>query len=93
MALTGTSTLNDVVTEYLANADYDVSASATKAKLFLVACRFLLILLPSRASSGGASELEFDPNTIKGEMNAAKSWINANSGGGVVHPDFRSFQE
>ena len=76
MALSGTSTLAEIQTAYLENADYQESGDVTKAKTFVTACRMLLVKMPEEADHSG-ERLQFDMELIRDEMKAAQSWLQA----------------
>jgi hypothetical protein len=87
MAIDSTSSLADVKAAYYDSADYDIDASDTgKCKLFIVACRQLLLRLNKRAAHGGRSEeVEIDPGVLERQIADAKRWLfvqNKNDNGG-----------
>lgn len=102
MALTSASTLAQVQAEYENNADYDSVASATKAKAFVVACRYLLGRLPSsmdHASGSGRQAIQRNLEVIQEQLKRAQAWVSSHgdatvgSGAGARHlsiEDFRS---
>jgi hypothetical protein len=85
-------------TAYFANAGYDATGSAAECRLFITACRKLL-MLPKRASSGERTEeVEHDLTLIRDQLNDASSWLvdavdQADGGGAVTHADFTGFRE
>jgi hypothetical protein len=90
----------DAKAAYLANADYDVTSDAAKARLFLVACRSLLFLMGKRSRTGANQEIEIDPTIVQTEMQRAIDWLSVNSSVSssaaaspdVILPDFHSFR-
>jgi hypothetical protein len=66
----------------LDNADYDVTSSVTKARLFVTAARRWLILSP-QSSSNQSSSMSWDTATISDMMAAATSFIAINAGSSV----------
>jgi hypothetical protein len=69
--------LSTAKSDYLTNSDYDLSGSVAKAKLFVSACRALLLLLPKRSRQSG-HEIETDPAVVqKAEQNALR-WLAEN---------------
>jgi hypothetical protein len=97
MALTSASTDAQVEAEYDDNADYDEDVSPSKAKLFIIACRYLLRRLASSIAKGG-SALGYDRRLIQQELEAAKAWLCVNDtssgsyGPRVTRPDFRNIR-
>jgi len=77
MALSSTSTLADVNAAYENNADYDLVESVTKAKDFVVACRFLLRRQPEESVSGNDRTRE-DYHKVQGQHDDALRWLRAN---------------
>ena len=79
---------------YLDNADYDETASVSKAKLFRTACRQLIVLLPSSAMRGAGSNQQtvgFRIEEIRRSLEAVECWMAVNdtsSNPAVIHPDF-----
>lgn len=93
MAITGTSTQAEIVTEYLNNVNYDVNGSAGECKLFIAACRALLVMHPANWQHAG-STIQYNPQLWETQLNDAKTWLAANgtgsqSDGGVSHLAFR----
>lgn len=90
MAITSASTQADIVGQYLDNAGYDITESVASAKLFVEACRALLIMQPSDWQHG-ASKIGFDPAEWRREKLEAQTWIQANGTAGqgsVKHLSF-----
>lgn len=76
MPLTSTSTDDEVLAAYVDNASYYESASLTKAKAFVTACRVLLVRLP-RMTSGQGTTVQLNPDLIQAEMRQAENWANS----------------
>ena len=102
MALSSTSTRDQVLDEYANNANYVVTGSTTEAKAFIAACTQLLSprYSPKRVAHGGrgAEEVELDLETIRLEKRDALNWLNSHSdvtagGTGVKHVDFSRFRD
>ena len=72
MPLSSASTADEIVAAYRDNADYDITASRTKAGVFIQACRFILAD-PSRMTAGEHS-LEFSTTQIAEQLNRAELW-------------------
>lgn len=100
MSLTSSSTLAQVQAAYEDNADYDLVASVAKARLFIQACRFLMLRLPAAGSSGDASTtLSQNLTEIRTAMQRAEQWLavsgGSTAGGGgpsVKHTSFEEFR-
>lgn len=91
-----TPTYDEIVTAYLDNADYEESASVSKCRSFITACRRLLLELPKQSSHTGAS-VSLNPELIADEMRRAQSWLasadtTANPNGGVRHISLSRFR-
>ena len=101
--LSSASTLAQVQAAYDDNASYAEDNSVAKCKAFITACRFLLRRVPKRAAHGGRSgeEIEFDPDVIQKEKEAAELWLSGNDddtdsgtggAGSIVHCDVSDFR-
>ncbi len=97
MAIT---TLDTATAVYLENADYDSPASLPKARAFRVACRQLLILLPSattRAAGGNQQHASFRIEAIERSLQEVEAWIasvdDAESTAAVTHPNLRDWRD
>jgi len=97
--LSSSSTLAEIQAAYADNASYAEDASPAKARVFVTACRLLLLYLPKRSVSGGrgGTEVELDPRLIQQEMQAANRWLASSraavTGGGVVYADFDNYRD
>lgn len=74
--MTLAQSVTDAQTEYLACAGYDAEASVALCRRFIVACRKLLLLTPTRSASTG-SETELDPALVREQLEAAQVWLDA----------------
>lgn len=93
MTITSASTQADIVGEYLDNLSYDLNSSASQCKLFIAACRALLVMHPSNWEQSG-SRIQFNAELWSQQLNEAQNWLSANgtgsqSNGGVSHLSFR----
>lgn len=96
MAITSASTLADIKGQYLDNADYEESASVSKAKLFITACRALLLKLPANTAGAGGGSIALSPQLIAAEMNQARAWLSSNNtdrNSGVKHLSFEGLRQ
>ena len=98
MAITSASTLAEVIAQYEDAADYDVTADTAKAKLFIVACRFLLRRNPNEVAHG-TGRVRIEPGAIQGELKKAEAWLETNDTtsaagprGYVRYANFRNFR-
>lgn len=97
MPLTADSTLAEIHAQYDDNADYDLTGSVSKAKLFIHACRLLLRRLTDSASKDGES-FSVRYERIQKQLDEALSWWHANdqaasSGPSAVrHANFSEFR-
>lgn len=80
MVLNLRTELETVQQAYLDNADYEEVASVTKAKVFVSACRKLLLLLPQMTRQASRFELQIDTKVIPEALKHAKDWISSVSG-------------
>jgi hypothetical protein len=87
-------TLATAQAAYLDNADYDESASVSKAKAFRTACRQLIVLLPSSAMRGAGSNQQtigFRIDEVRRQLEVVEAWLaisDTDGGASVIHPDF-----
>jgi hypothetical protein len=77
VAITSSSTLAQVQTEYLDTLDYAASADAALAARFVKAARYLLVMMPKRASRESESA-EWDLDGIRAALNEANGWLVVN---------------
>jgi len=89
-------TYSALVDAYDENADYSTTASVTKAKAFVVACRRLR-RWAIRSEQNGASS-EFSPDALAEEIASAENWLatrdtSDQSFGHTRHIDFAGFRE
>lgn len=96
MALSGSSTYDEAVVEYLTNAGWHETNDLAKARLFITACRHLLLRAPSR-SQHGDEHAEFDRTLIQAELDRAKAFVDSSSGvsdggSGVYHADLSGYR-
>lgn len=96
--LTSTSTIAQVRAAYVDNADYDGAGSVAMARLFIQACRVLLLRMPAMSSQDRAS-VQLNPTLIAAELERALRFTSltaandgANGGGGVRGFDFSNFR-
>ncbi|MEM6260149.1 MAG: hypothetical protein AAGI37_17880 [Planctomycetota bacterium] len=95
MAINGASTLADIKGQYLDNVDYEETASLSKARLFVSACRALLLKLPANTAGARGGAVAMSPGLIRDEMNQARAWISANNtnrNSGVKHLSLEGFR-
>lgn len=77
MSLSSTSTKAEVNAAYEDNCGYDVEGDVTKARAFVVACRFLIRRMAEEVQHG--DEVVKDRyEKIQAELGKAESWIGAN---------------
>jgi hypothetical protein len=94
MSIDSASTQDDIVAAYLDNLGYDVEESPSKAREFIKACRALLVIHPSQWSQSTIN-MTFDPSLWQNQLNAAMSWLSANTqaqSGSVRHLAFGDFR-
>jgi hypothetical protein len=95
MAITSSSSYEDVRDEYLDNLSYDANDSLSEAKLFRAACRAILVFAQSsKHGAGGGEEVEFNLDIIQKQLEEANAWIashpdNTSGAGNVAYVDFR----
>lgn len=93
MAISSSSTQNQIVAAYLDNLNYDINESVSECRSFVAACRALLVMHPSNWSQSGAN-IQFSPELWQRQLDDAKSWLAANGdssgvgSGGVSHLAF-----
>lgn len=99
MAITSSSTLEQIEADVIDNADYaeqsTASAGVTKAKAFLHAIRALMVRKPSEAQDGGQKS-KFDFNALREMESSARAWLASNdssrSDAGVAYVDVRNYR-
>lgn len=97
--LDSSSTYADAKAAYQDNASYDLQGDTDMCRMFIDACRHLVLLMDTRSRSGD-SESEFDASQLRKEIDEAKSWLAANdatattsqAAGRVVFRDFGNFR-
>lgn len=60
------------------NASYEEDASIAKARAFVTACRFLLMMTPAMQMQDGKDQLMWSVTSIREAMESARKWISAN---------------
>lgn len=95
MAISSTSTIDEVYAAYIDNALWDLHTfDAAKHAAWVHAARALLILVPKRTKITGptsGSEIEIDPMIIRGELDHAIE-VGLSSGSALVTvTSFRGF--
>jgi hypothetical protein len=93
MSIDANTTQQQIVGKYLDNLGYDHSGSVAQCKLFIQACRALLVMHPSTWSASSQS-ISFDPRVWQQQLSEAQAWLNANtqSAGSVKHLAFGDFR-
>lgn len=89
-------TYEQSIADYYANSDYDLDNSTAKAKLFIKACRDLIIQLPAEVEKGARGQVEktkLSPELLENRLTAAQRWYNSKTaGGGTTHFDLTDFR-
>jgi hypothetical protein len=92
MSINASSTQQEIVGQYLDNLSYDMDGSVAKAKLFIAACRALLVMHPTTWSHAQSS-IQFNPNLWEKQLQDAQRWLSSRvSQGNVNHMSFRGFR-
>ena len=99
MSLSSTSTDAEVRAAYEDNADYDVEASPTKAKLFIQACRIRLSRMQDEVAHGDVRVRE-SYEKFANQLKSAVTWWQSNDTtataatqrASVRHPDLRDIR-
>lgn len=73
------ATADTYLAQFEANLGYDVNQSVTECKLFITACRAILVLRPTLMSVDG-TQLSF--SNIQMQLEVAQKWLRANGGAG-----------
>jgi hypothetical protein len=79
--LSSSSTLAEVQAAYDDNASYASDNSATKAGVFITACRILLNRLPMQSQRAG-SAFQLDKQSLREQLTRAEQWVAAHGGAG-----------
>lgn len=77
MALTSSSTIDEIITEYVDASGYDIDGSVANCKLFIRACRILLLKRPDSVTIDGVST-RFDAKRIEAQQRRAEAYLAAN---------------
>jgi hypothetical protein len=99
MALTSSSTIDEIKAAYVDNSAYDVNGSVAQAKLFVQACRVLVMKMPKMAAGDRAS-LSLSPELVNQQMADALQWLGGQAdttgsvvgGGGTRHFSFENLR-
>lgn len=87
MALTSTSTIEEIKAAYIDNAAYDVNNSVAQAKLFVQACRILLLVMPKQGSQDRAN-FGLSPELIAEQLKDATAFcgghVDATAADGTI---------
>lgn len=83
--------------QYFDNLDYDTESSVAKCKLFITACRALLLHIPAKMQHGGsgADGFEFNQEELRLQLADARTWLAGNDDSAsdqVIFPDFGEFR-
>jgi len=80
MSLSSSSSEAEVLAAYQDNACYEEEHDVTKAKAFLTACRYLLLVLPKIAQQGGrgGEMVELSTDLIAAQLSEARTWVARN---------------
>lgn len=77
------TSLNEAQEAYHLNADWQEAGSVSKARAFVTAGRRLVALLPS-AAGGRNSNVAYQVELIKQQIDDATKWLTANGGAGAA---------
>jgi hypothetical protein len=99
MPITSTSTIDQIKAAYVDNSAYDVNASVAQAKLFVQACRVLLLVMPKMAGQDRAT-LSLSPELVAQQLADATRWLGGQAdttaavigGGGTRHFSFENLR-
>jgi len=78
MPITGSSTVEEIEKEYLDNSSYGETNDFAKCRLFITACRALIIRLPSTATKG-MNSLSYRLESLQRELERAQEWLETRS--------------
>lgn len=77
--LTSSSSIDEIVAAYTDNSLYDVDNSLPQARLFIQACRILLMRRPASINTDGVST-RFNSAAIMADLKRAETFVSAKSG-------------
>lgn len=88
--------VSDAETAYLDNCDYRETGSVAKAKLFVTACRKLVILLPT-VTQKGPNSVSLNVSLVQKQLDEAQEFLLLASptqipGTGTTKADFANFR-
>ena len=78
MAITSASTQAAAINQYLDNSGYDHTGSVAACKLFIHACRALLVLHPADWAQSNTT-IRYNPELWRREQAEAQAWLTANT--------------
>ena len=81
MAISSTSTQEEIIGQYLDNVGYDHAGSVASCQLFIQAIRALLVSNPADWQKG-QHRITFQPAQWRQELQQAQVWLNAQSSAG-----------
>lgn len=93
MAISSSTTDQQLWDEYDDTCTYEEQASTSLAARFISACVMLMRRQPTRMSTNGYS-VDFPGDRIQDELNYARTWnrMNQSTGGAVKYADFRNLR-
>lgn len=93
MAITSASTQADIIAQYLDNLGYDHALSESSCRLFITACRALLVMHPSEWLHS-RHRITYDAELWERQLRSAEQWLAANTStvgaGSIKHLAFGS---
>lgn len=95
--LSSSSTIQQIKDAYDDNASYEEDNDVAKAKIFVTACRMLLMKIPKLAGHGGG-QVAMSPDLIRKELADARTFLQANDTSTsarkrrVLHPDLSNYR-
>jgi hypothetical protein len=95
-----TPTLDTVRAAFIDSASYESDNDAALARAFLTAARRLLVMLPSSAVGKDRTQVDFEMEHVRAEINACQAWLASNqtdsasaANPSVLYHDFSDFSD
>lgn len=80
MALDASSTIDEIVAQYIDSSLYDVNGSVAECRDHIQACRILLVKRPASITTDGVST-RFNSAAVESDLGRALSYYSAKNGG------------
>jgi hypothetical protein len=90
-SLTSSSTFEEALAVYQANAGYREDGSVTEAQAFVTACRWLLSSWPKNVRTAAGTDISLSPEILERQIREAQQFV-AQAGQPAGNTKFYSFR-